>query len=380
MKVDLLDLINIIMIFQLLIFTAFLLGKKKHHISDYFLGIHLFAQAAGIYTTLSFMQYEFFYVENPHFVLIGYPFVFLWGPTFYFYVKTVAYKDFKLKWIHSVHIILFLIFLIFFCFTFYFYSPETKRIILNDPAYTFFSNRILIDAVLRLQVLFYIIKANYILFNVRDSLKSSYSSISKSNFSWLGFIVIGYTICFIISITFIYLEFYLDVFSRYIFLGNFLQFFIFFNIIFFKGWAQPEIFHRIDEKSKYKSSRLSKDESVMWIDKLNADMAEKKYYLNPDLTLEELAGNLDIPPRILSQVINEYFRNNFYDYINKLRIEESKRMIADASCKKSILEILYDAGFNSKATFNRVFKKETGLTPTEYRNKFYSSSVAGVQN
>jgi AraC-like DNA-binding protein len=376
MKVDWLDLINIIMIFELLVFTAFLWGKKTHHISNYIFGVHLFSQAAGIYQVFGTLQHDFFYIQNSHLAFIGYPFVFLWGPSFYFYVKAITYKDFKLKWIQILHLLPFIVLLLFFSFTFYFNSVETKRFILNNPTYPFFTYHVLLDFVLRLQILFYVIKSFYILFTVRKNIKDNYSSISEMHFSWLTFVIVGYSVCYIISIAFIYTEFYLKDFNRLLYLGNFLQFFIYFNIIFFKAWNHPEIFKRIQEKEKYKHSRLTKSEALACVNRLNENFSNNKPYLNPELTLNDLAKDIDVHPRVLSQVINEYYNQNFFDVINHFRIEEAKKILLDTSNTKNVLEILYETGFNSKSTFNRAFKKETSFTPTEYKKKFGSLADA----
>ena len=81
-----------------------------------------------------------------------------------------------------------------------------------------------------------------------------------------------------------------------------------------------------------------------------------------------------ISPYHISQVFNDCFNKNFYDFINLYRIEESKKLLRNPkNNEKTILEILYEAGFNSKSTFNALFKKHTGVTPTEYR-KFIPAS------
>ena len=96
----------------------------------------------------------------------------------------------------------------------------------------------------------------------------------------------------------------------------------------------------------------------------------KKPYLEPELTLEQLASQLSLKPRVLSQVINEILGQNFYDFINRHRIEEASRLLTNPKDKKiTILEVLYEVGFNSKSSFNTLFKKYTGLTPTEFRKK-----------
>jgi YesN/AraC family two-component response regulator len=148
---------------------------------------------------------------------------------------------------------------------------------------------------------------------------------------------------------------------------NFLAFFIFFNIIFYKGLAQPEIFSGIEEKPKYILSKLTSADAEEYLTKLNSYMNREKPFLSPTLTLKELSGHVSIPVRYLSQIINEYKQQNFYDYISQFRIEEAKKILSDPACSKTVLEILYQVGFNSKSSFNTAFKKFTGGTPSNFK-------------
>ena len=97
-------------------------------------------------------------------------------------------------------------------------------------------------------------------------------------------------------------------------------------------------------------------------------MEEQKPFLNHLLTLDNLAKQLHLPARNLSQVINRHFKCNFFEFINGYRIAESKRLLlAQKNRKTTMLEIMDSSGFNSKATFNTFFKKIVGKTPTQYR-------------
>ena len=94
---------------------------------------------------------------------------------------------------------------------------------------------------------------------------------------------------------------------------------------------------------------------------------EEKIFVNPELTLAELAQTLDVHPHNLSQVINTYEEKSFYDYINLKRIEEFKRIVALPENRKfTLLALAHDCGFNSKTSFNRNFKNLTGLSPSDY--------------
>jgi AraC-like DNA-binding protein len=94
-------------------------------------------------------------------------------------------------------------------------------------------------------------------------------------------------------------------------------------------------------------------------------------YINPDLSLRDLADLLGVYPHYVTQILNTLFNQNFYDFVNTYRIDEAKKLLTDSykSNKVPILTIAYNCGFNSKSSFNRIFKQKTGLTPSEYRKQ-----------
>ena len=121
------------------------------------------------------------------------------------------------------------------------------------------------------------------------------------------------------------------------------------------------------DSSKYQKSTLSEQDASLIHERLMHLMAEQKPFKNPDLTLNELAGILEVHPNYLSQVINSKEKKSFYDLINEKRVEEFIKLISQPSNQQyTLLAISYDCGFNSKASFNRNFKKYTGLTPRDY--------------
>ena len=105
------------------------------------------------------------------------------------------------------------------------------------------------------------------------------------------------------------------------------------------------------------------------INRLKDFMNTERPYLDPELNLNDLAGLIDMNRTQLSQLINSGFQKNFNDFVNEYRIEAVKRQLSEGKHKQlSLLGIAYECGFNSKATFNRVFKKLTNTSPTEYLN------------
>jgi AraC-like DNA-binding protein len=150
-----------------------------------------------------------------------------------------------------------------------------------------------------------------------------------------------------------------------------IAFFIFFNIIFYKGWTQPQVFMGFEEKIKYQTSNLTKEEAERYLKQVTDHMERQKPFLKMDLTMKDLSDELGIPHRHLSRIINENLNQNFYDFIGRYRIEESKRMLLEAgSTRKTVLEIIYEVGFNSKSSFNAAFKKYTGTTPSLFKKTF----------
>lgn len=98
-------------------------------------------------------------------------------------------------------------------------------------------------------------------------------------------------------------------------------------------------------------------------------LSEKEPFTNPDLTLEMLAKEIQLPANRLSSIINRGLNKNFYDLINENRIEKSKKILRQMAPENTIEYIAYEAGFNSRASFYRAFKKHTGITPTQFISK-----------
>lgn len=112
------------------------------------------------------------------------------------------------------------------------------------------------------------------------------------------------------------------------------------------------------------------DEILIWKNKIKSILQQESLFKNPELTLAELAKKLDTNMSLISKTINQGFNMNFNDFINTYRIEAIKQAFEKGEHKKStLLGIAFDCGFNSKATFNRAFKKNTGFSPKEYLTK-----------
>lgn len=132
--------------------------------------------------------------------------------------------------------------------------------------------------------------------------------------------------------------------------------------------------HQPDETpepvTKYLKSGLKEGEAQVHAETLIRYVTTEKPYIQSRLSIQDLAQALDMPVRHLSQVINEHLDQSFYDFINRYRVEEFKKRVVDPQHKNyTVLSIAIDCGFNSKSSFNRIFKKVEGCTPTEYMKR-----------
>jgi AraC-like DNA-binding protein len=121
---------------------------------------------------------------------------------------------------------------------------------------------------------------------------------------------------------------------------------------------------------KYSRSTLTDEQKKHLLSKLDDLLQKEKIFINEKLSIEDIALKLDTNTKYISQIINETYNKNFYNFINFYRIEEAKRLLISAENDKySILGIAHSVGFVSKSTFNVAFKSYTGMTPTEFKLK-----------
>lgn len=131
-------------------------------------------------------------------------------------------------------------------------------------------------------------------------------------------------------------------------------------------------------KAQYKNSSLTKEDRERIKEQLRMFMIEKKPFLDFDINQSDLAQQLDISSHHLSEVLNVCFGQNFYTFINSYRVDEAKELLQKPEYENYKMEAIgYEAGFKSKASFNRVFKSQMGITPSAFRNEHKESTSKG---
>jgi AraC-like DNA-binding protein len=385
MSFSLSDILFIIVIFQLL-FTAFFLftHEKARRLSNSLLGALFLAICLNLAD--NFLLIKRFYFSYPSLALWSVWMLLLFGPLLYLYTQSVLFRDFSLagrKWLH------FLPFIALTLVTEIGWQLEPRQVKLsildhiyvrNIPAYQYWDTGFIF-----LHFFVYITFSLRLIRHFRQTLGDRFSDLQRLNISWLSSTLIFFTIAMIVAA--------LNGFMGLTPLANYFYFvftlillilFVYINLVILKAMQRPALFAGIREEEqppkeeeqppkgvpKYASSLLTPEESKSLLHRLQQHMQTTKPYLEPELTLEELSAQLSLRPKILSQVINENTGQNFFDFVNRYRIGEAKRMLTDPTDKKiTVQEILYVVGFNSKSSFNTLFKKYTGVTPSEFKVK-----------
>ena len=334
-------------------------------------------------------------------ILYFLPFPLLIGPFLYLYVR--SFKE-TITWRKAwPHFVLFLVFL----FVDYFYLPSLlkkyppshqmpEEILLNPASPV----RIVIRGIRIVQMITYYFLAERALTSYQKSIHHLFSDTSRITLAWVRWLINGYLfLIFSLLVLFYFVVRYPDQFELLIIINTaIITPYIY--LITFKGLAQPTLWQKKTDEQKESLEKeiravadieslkgdKRKNQSLHWqqenkigeiVSRIMETMQKEKLYQETELTLQNLADRIKFPPYQVSQAINEGMHKNFYDLVNGYRVDEAKRLLLDVKNRNyTILSVGFEAGFNSKTTFNTVFKKFTGLTPTEYRNKQQAVSVS----
>ncbi len=297
------------------------------------------------------------------------PFILLIGPILWFYIKEISGRARKFDTKSVIHFVPFILFIIFFI-PFHVHGEEWSftRFIYHNT--TIVSIVALICVLI--QYAFYLIKIVRLNRVHLNKVEQEFSNIEEKNLSWVTFLMATFFlvyILFVVALVSLIHQFSLAYFDKAISL--ILSILIF--SLGYKGILQKNIFSNrlVDEDiiDKKEIQSIVSPKNKKLAEKLLYFMDESKPYLNPELTLGDLARELNVGRNTLSQAINSSIGENFYNFVNKYRVEEVKRYLSDKKNRSfTILSLAYEAGFNSKSSFNNIFKKFTGLSPTEYLN------------
>jgi AraC-like DNA-binding protein len=274
-------------------------------------------------------------------------------PLFFLYVRSVCYFNFKLHKKHFFHSILFFLFFAFFVCT-----PSI------DGYYEIYK------IASKMQYYGYITAIFVTLHMFKKVYQENYSSNHHLLYRWL----FHTTILFLVGNSFVTIRDYMDISAVSLaYLNLVISVFALSVICWFvlKALYQPQLFVGINiDLVPFKPATEFANKESKEIKKLTLFMEREKPYLDDQLTLQKLADRIEMPEKNVSKLINQQLGKHFFDFINQYRIQESKKLLSDKTAL-TVLEIVYQLGFNSKSSFYTAFKKETGQTPTAYRKSNY---------
>lgn len=357
--------VHLLIMYTMLVLTLVLFHKGRKHPPSLMLAIYASVEVLtnGL-NSLTLSGGNSFFDQFPVLHFIYKPLYCLWVPLFYFYVRFCFSPDFKLNKKHLIHLIPFFTFLVFFLMI---WMVKGNRYIWENlyPTGTFLNNTAFsIDLTVKVQYLFYNFLMIRSLFNIEKNRKLQLQ-IAPSfgvDIQWLRFIVYGYALASLIGIAITISVLLKSPASSVINLVSISYFFLFFFVIFYNTITNKFF----NDAAKPKLVQLPDADMQLLMKRIEELLSEQKMYLEPELTLQQIALAMNEKERNISQAINTIQQRNLNDYINSLRIEYACRLLLDNK-EKPIFEIMYESGFNSKGTFNLAFKKTTGKTPTQYR-------------
>lgn len=378
------DVISAIASINALIIAFFLYKRKEKKISTKILTIWSIAFAIH-FSTPFFIQRNLFFHDAIWGFILGVV-ITSHTPFLFVYTNSLADKNFKLNLKNLWHFGFVLIYILSFIPLLLLGNEKHLELIYEKQDLTF---QVFLPMITLLfcQV-YFLIRTTIILIKHQYSIKQEFSYEKEVDLAWIKRIVFGFASIIVLSFI-AYIMVSAQIISLYIMDYSIIgaNMILFFYIA-YSGYYQKDIFkleepniHKSELKkykpvSKKKIQSLKQEKNVSSIqdpiiEELLDAMEKEKLYLNHELTLGELANQLNIHAHQLSKLINENLNKNFFEFVNEFRIKEYKRLVANPKNKHiSILGLAMDAGFNSKASFNRIFKNTTGLTPSEFRKSY----------
>ena len=307
---------------------------------------------------------------------------FTYGPLLYLYIKFQTVENIHFKWSYILH---FLPFLVVFISAIVFRGRPVMRLENFWDTDPFLSFRLIYGLSFFISITTYSTIAFVLINRHQRNIRNlvSYTS-ERITLSWLLVVSISFYMTYVAVFIFgVYVIFAKDQTYDPTLPSYFgLTFFAF--AFSFYGYKQPGIFNEILIESKhhrkenfpeentdpkYERSGLKNKDARQYLNQLLKYMEEKKPFLDVDLSIHDVSDELEIPRHYITQVINGMLGKNFYTFINEYRIKEVKKLLGDEDYAKfTLTSISFEAGFNSKSSFNSVFKTATGMTPSQFKD------------
>ncbi len=357
-------------VIQGILLVIVLLKKRSNLFPNIFLGIFIGVVTLQVFIKLQGSSFQSNFMSPVYFILYYLPY--LYGPLVYLYIKKSVSEQFDLNLKMVLHLIPFIISILIVLISGYKIIDLFDFI--NIDAYN------ILDTAFQIIILSaYIIAGKKLLSSKTSKAKTNIGSFDPvkwfNNFTNVVWIT-GISLIILFTLVFYNVEFMSIKFDNSSIAFLLLPLMIYW--ISYNALVNPELFinrntaaiarPRETKFIKYQKNQLTDDEIENIIVKLNAFIVGEKGYMNPELTLDVLSKTVNIPRHHISQAINLRLNINFNDYINLQRLENVKKELLNPSKQHyTIAAIAFESGFNSISTFNEAFRKNTSMTPSEYK-------------
>ncbi len=351
------------------------LTKDQKQLPDKLLGIIMFLFSADL--MFVYVQITDYWKTHPHLIGLTATVPYLYGPILYLFAKSISEKINRLRQIDYLHFLPFVIMNIWGLGNVYFRDAEYKfGLITNSTDEPIIS---ILGMCIPVVGIIYVFFSSKVFYNYRKRIKENFSNIDQINMEWLRYFLIGNGVVW----SFVILAYLVSENLPEWFRHNWLIYIPLSVFIFVIGYISltrkssylvnsAEIIQ--ETTPAYSRSGLTDSQADDIIERLYKIMQHEKPYKNSSLRLQDLSNSLNIPPHYLTEILNTRLKQNFYDYINKFRVDEVKSLIEqDRNKKYNLLNLALEAGFSSKSSFNSIFKKHTGLTPSQFRSERMSN-------
>ncbi len=364
---------------MLLIVAVSMVSKKGSVLANRIFAVFILAKTLCFTTDFFYYNFSFATEHATPFFFAGYSFDLLLGPLMMFYFKALSSQTFKLEKKHLYHTAPFILHMGYMYIVFFSKSNVQKAgLITSGQIYTWHFS--LVNLLIYLSFIIYAALLIKELKKYHKHIKAQTAAFDKYQLNWMLVITSGLIVIWAMAIASGSLSMAGIKLTIPIYL-YIIPIFIFVNLMFFMGLNYPTAEWGAGPANttvKYRNSTLDNKQKEELLKQLLDYTENQKPYLDPDINITNISRAMDIPPHQLSQIINCRLNKNFFTFISEYRIEESKRMLSNTANKQTVLEILYAVGFNSKSAFNKAFKKQTGLTPTQYRKEaVMAQKIAG---
>ena len=390
------EVIFLIGAIQAVFLAVLIFGKGSKSTADYVLAIWMVF--IGLHLLFNYFSVTGIALQHPHLLGVAEFFPQLQGAFLYIYVSILTNENGRFRRSYLFYALPFVFSMVYATIDFYLLGAAEK---LNyyleiaesaPPVYAvLFSLNIYLGPI-------FVILSFLLLHKHKRNIVDKFSYSEKINLDWLRYVLIGFG--------FVWAVVLFSELSENIFgiipaeIGNYLIFISVVMLVFFLGFfgfKQSVIYTNVsiesaraaiekhaeaeqakeveikvesfrEQAERYKRSGLDRSEGEIHLKRLVEYMETEKPYTESRLSLKDLAERLKISTNYLSQIINENLQKNFFDFINEYRVDEVKRSLGEERYKHySLLGVAYECGFNSKSSFNSIFKKKTGLTPSEFQ-------------